>query len=510
LTPYRKDSSIYYSAEADSVDSPEFTPAPRLRQNNLFGELVNRFAQRISDIVSHKIRSATVAKPPVTAKPPRPKPKKPRLVPLPFILPNPVPSAPQWVDRSGKPVPVDQVGYKNGNVNTPVKITVTYNPKAQAYEQTSEPITRVVAPVTKSSGIYVMSKTGKNALSNVGVFRGTNKTSVRHAPAAISRRINVVNKPHMTLSTKGIVVKHKEYMTNIISSATTLGFNSYGVTLNPGKISAFPWLSTIAGNFDKYRILSCTISLVTNQPTTTAGRIGVGFDYDSTDPLPADRTDFFSLTHHAECAAWDSLEFKIPLQGGVRYVNSHTITDSKLIDYGQVIIMTDQIVTTGTAINLGDAIIEYTVELIDPQQAIMSTYLLLGGNSSAFDRMQQVGPVIAEIVPTTSTTVVDHELSIGYYMVVISGYDGGSGTPTASVVYSTGTTGKQNYYTAAAGFNYVGFVHVLKNDTILRVTYGSVAIADLETMVFTVTRIAPPIYVKGTAAVWNASITANL
>lgn len=213
---------------------------------------------------------------------------------------------------------------------------------------------------------YPMSKSGRRSLSNTGMFRGRNTTSTRNAPVAISRRMNVVNKPRMATSSKGIVIAHKEYMSNIVSSATTLTFNATALTLNPGKIAAFPWLSTIAGNFDKYRIMSCKISLVSNQPTTTAGRIGVGFDYDSTDPLPADRTDFFSLTHHAECSAWDSLEFDIPLQGGTRFVNSHTITDSKLIDYGQVIIMSDQIVATSS--NLGDAIIEYVVELLDPSK----------------------------------------------------------------------------------------------------------------------------------------------
>lgn len=387
---------------------------------------------------------------------------------------------------------------------TGVPYTKTTNP---SNKQTS--VDHDVQLVAKYQGKYVMGRTGKKALSNAA-FRGTNTSNVRHAPAAISRRMNVVNKPKMRNGKDGLVVHHKEYMSNIVSNATTLGFKAVGLTLNPGKISTFPWLSTLAGNFDKYRIISCTISLVTNQPTTTAGRIGVGFDYDSTDPVPDDRTDFFSLTHHAECAAWDCLDFTIPLQGGVRFVNSHTVTDSKLIDYGQVILMTDQIVTTGTAINLGDAIIEYAVELIDPQQAIMLTYALVGKNPPDFTSMTQVGPVIGEMVPTASTTVVEHRLSIGYYLIVVTADDTGTGTPGLSFNFTSGTTGKLNVASTTVVNTAVAVVHVLADDSTFRLTLSSVAINDLEGLFVYITRIAPPVYVKSVAATWQGNITASL
>lgn len=367
----------------------------------------------------------------------------------------------------------------------------------------------IVSPVANSSGSYIMSRTGKNALSNV--FRGTNVSTTRNAPAAISRRMNVVSKPRMSASRNGVIITHREYMSNITSSGLSNGFNAVGLTLNPGKIAAFPWLSTIAGNFDKYRILKCTISLVTNQPTTTAGRVGVGFDYDSTDPIPADRTDFFSLTHHAECAAWDSLDFAIPLQGGVRFVNSHTNTDSKLIDYGQVIVMADQVAATNA--NLGDVIISYSVELLDPQQAIMTTFMADGGLRASFDQLTLIGPSVAVPVPTVSTTVLDHRFAIGFYTAVFYSRDVGAGSP--SIAFNSTTNAIEPFGRLVAFGNTTDFTayiifHVIRDGCIIRATYSGVAISALERQHINFTRVTPAAFRQLNDGNWQANLTNTL
>jgi hypothetical protein len=491
IVPYKKDSSIYYSADADSLDSPAFTPAPTLRRGNLFGELVARSAQRVGDIVSHKLRSAVKPQLPVFSKPPRVKKKKSLLLPLPLLIPNPVPSAPQWVDSTGAPVPADRINYKNGDVNYPQKFTYTYNPKSQEYVKTVEPVS-AVKQVTAPSGTFVMSKAGKKAL-RVGdemimtrAPRSAVVKSVRMAPAAMSQRMKVDNKPRISASSKGIVVAHREYMSNILSSSSTLTFAALPLVINPGKISTFPWLSTIAGNFDKYRIRKLVVSLVSNQPTTVAGRIGVGIDYDSTDPLPADRAEFFSLTHHVECSAWDSITFNVPLQGGERFVNSHTVTDSKLIDYGQIIIMSDQIVAT--SVNLGDVIVDYVVELIDPQQAIMLTMGVVGQLIASFDKLSVLGPVTGAMVDTVSTTVLQFKMSIGRYSYSAMLYDGGAGSPTMAVTIAGGNPGRKYELASANVALSTGLFTVAVEGALLTFTFGGVAISALETIALQVTR----------------------
>ncbi len=392
----------------------------------------------------------------------------------------------------------------------PVVTSIPVGPKTNApviVQTTQGPV--AVVPLAKPSykpgkalGTYVMGKSGKMALSTMS-SRGI---STKRAPAAFSRRMNISNKPVMSASSKGINVRHKEYMTNIMSNATTLSYFSEALILNPGKINAFPWLSTIAGNFDKYKINRLTITLVSNQPTTTAGRIGVGIDYDSTDPMPVDRTEFFSLTHHVECSAWDSITFNVPLQGGVRFINSHTNTDSKLIDYGQIIIMADQVVTTGTAIDLGDAIIDYDIDLIDPQQAVMLTQSFTGTNPADFTKLEVTGPLIASIQSTISATVVDFKFAVGKYIFNEHIRDSAAASPVGNVTALTGIVGKKYGLGNTISYTANGVFTCNTDGAIVRITFSGAAFAGLETVSISFTRISAAVEQKLRALVWTENM----
>jgi hypothetical protein len=210
----------------------------------------------------------------------------------------------------------------------------------------------------------------------------------------------------------------------------------------------------MACNYDKYRFISLVARVISNQPTSTAGRIGIGIDYDSTDPQPADRMEFFSLTHHAEGAAWDSLVFPVPQLGGVRFVNSHTVSDSKLIDVGQLLVFADQIVATSTS--LADVILDYTVELIDPQQAVYATQGSLGANVAP-SALSTYGPVLGSITQI-STKIAQYNVGPGIYMVSVVANDGGGGTPTITTKVSAGNQGWHSFNsttTYSDGLSYV-------------------------------------------------------
>jgi len=260
----------------------------------------------------------------------------------------------------------------------------------------------------------------------------------------------------------------------------------------------FNWLSSFAANFDKYRILSFKAMFVSNQPTSTAGRVGLGIDYDSTDPLPADRTEFFSLTHNVESAPWDSLVLNVPFKPEVKFVNSHTTTDSKLIDYGQLVCMADQIVTSGTAITLGDVIIEYEIELLEPQQSVYSTTYFSGANIGAFSTLTVSGPTVAKMVATNSTTVLEFTLPDGYYLMSCSLVDGGAGTPGLTAVVHGGS-GTNTYTGDASSKVIVGRFKITSNDGSIKLTFSTVTIANLESILIAFTRISASNYSVGPA-----------
>jgi hypothetical protein len=310
------------------------------------------------------------------------------------------------------------------------------------------------------------------------------------APVSVSRRIGARNRPKFSNRTGNVVITHTEFIGNLYSSGTTLTYNASSYVINAGNFGTFPWLSTFSSNFDKYKMHKLVVHLVSNQPTSIAGRIGVGVDYDSTDPLPSDRGEFFNLTHHQETSPWDSLVFNVPIKPEEKFVNSHTTTDSKLIDCGQIVVMADQIVDTSA--NLADIIVEYTVELIQPQQAIFATQTFTGDNSATWSALSVYGPVLARMKPTTSTTVVEFTLPTGYYMANVMAYDA-AGTYTF-VAALHDAVGRQFYMNDTNGFMKTGVFKVTGPDGKFRLTLGTLTLPDIDEMVISFTRISAAVY----------------
>jgi len=319
-------------------------------------------------------------------------------------------------------------------------------------------------PSAKPLGVVAFSKPKGSYAKNVkfsvsqGVppmsYKAVKRTGTTVAPVAKGVKIATSNRPRIRSKGRGVVISHSEMIGTITSSSVSGAYECDSWVINPGKFSTTPWLATMACNYDKYRFISLVARVISNQPTSTAGRIGIGIDYDSTDPQPADRMEFFSLTHHAEGAAWDSLVFPVPQLGGVRFVNSHTVSDSKLIDVGQLLVFADQIVATSTS--LADVILDYTVELIDPQQAVYATQGSLGANVAP-SALSTYGPVLGSITQI-STKIAQYNVGPGIYMVSVVANDGGGGTPTISTKVSAGNQGWHSFNsttTYSDGLSYV-------------------------------------------------------
>lgn len=353
---------------------------------------------------------------------------------------------------------------------------------------------RTAAPVARAA----VKKMPVNSISLPG---GSYARSARLAPAAVSVRQRGAGKPRVRSSPRGVMISHTEMIGNLVSHSSTLLFNAVEYTANPGKFATFPWLSQLAGNFDKYVMHKLVVHLVSNQPTTTAGKIGIAFDYDSTDPLPTDRSEFFAMTHHVECAPWDSVSLSIPVDQVPRFVNSHTTTDSKLIDVGAIVVMADQIVATSTSV--ADIIVEYQVELLQPQQAIFTTMVMSWLAQSFTVSPNVAGPVVATVDLSTTANTLNLSLPQGYYAFSIGVYDAGGGSPTVTTTchnavgqcVRTGSSLLTGNNTLS-----VGVLKVVTNGALLRFVIGAVAAANCEMINVTVSRISATVYSNSSAA----------
>lgn len=319
------------------------------------------------------------------------------------------------------------------------------------------------------------------------------------APVARTLRIRKQSKPKQKNISNGVVITHSEMLSSVVTHGTTLTYQCDSLVANPGRSVMFPWLSTIAANYDKYRFRKLSVSFVTNQPTSVGGKVGIGFDYDSTDPVPGDRIEFFALTHHTEGAVWDSLTLPIPCDNQTRFTNTHTTTDHKLIDLGQVLVMTDQVVAT--AANVGDIIVDYEVELIAAQQSLFSTQIARAMNQTVasgldyFTSSQQAGPSHFTFI-TASVTQLFIGVSQGYYIMEAKIQDTGA-AGGVTVTASAPTAGVTITSSGRVLANKYSFVTIAVKCSVptgqFLITTGS-NLSSCENVMFYVSRVNPAVY----------------
>jgi len=326
------------------------------------------------------------------------------------------------------------------------------------------------------------------------------------APVAATRVVGRRGAPKTSALPNGVRVTHSELLTTIVSSSSANTFKAQGFVINPGKGDVFPWLSTMAVNYDKYRIVKMQVELITFSPTSTAGRVGVGYDPDSTDPLPYDRSEFFAMEKHMQGPVWQTIGLDLPTPKGELFVNSHTSSDSKLIDAGQFVVMTDQL--TGTSTSVCDVVVHYTVELLKPQQALFSTQYtdmaaVAWGANVYIDPAIHRGNTLTKFYSSDSSHV-RFVPPAGTYLVTVVAYDSGTGSPTVAFdnfsgnnIYKVLPTASTSVAVGSCIFKITNSPSVTSDGVVgayVALGIGTVATTALEGLHITLTRISPSVY----------------
>lgn len=387
---------------------------------------------------------------------------------------------------------------------------------ASVVEKVSNEMVKRVKNVSKKTKSEIKNEIKaivKRASSSSGSSRttavpGKVSYSMTNAPVAKSLKFSTRSRPKTRSTGKGVIITHTEMINTVVSGAPTsnvTAFSALGYRINPGVASIFPWLSSVAINYEKYRFKSLTFSAIPLVATNYSGRIGVGIDYDSTDALPANRQEFYALTAQCESMPWDPIMLPVQVDNNFRFTGTHTVLDSKLIDLGQVIVMSDSVSNGGTisaAINLFDLVVQYEVELIEPQQALFNTQtvstsspLVVGQTLGTGTNLAKVlGPQICNsgfLVLTTANMVVN--LAYGTYMLTAY-VNVPTETPSLDVVVDSGISKLTHKFAASTE----SMVKVLLN---VGIASGNVTIqmasstwnsANLNKLQIEVTRVTPP------------------
>jgi len=189
----------------------------------------------------------------------------------------------------------------------------------------------------------------------------------------------MVNGPPSLQSTRArsFTFRHREYLADVITGATSaFSINSY--PLNPGMPDTFPWLSTIAQNFEQYRIrgmvfeFKSTSADALNSTNTALGSVIMATDYNADSDTFESKAQMenheFASSARQSCSMLHAIECK-PSQTSISelYIRNETPPtgqDLRLYDLGRFSIAT--VGQQGASVNIGELWVTYEVELFKP------------------------------------------------------------------------------------------------------------------------------------------------
>lgn len=207
--------------------------------------------------------------------------------------------------------------------------------------------------------------------------------------------------PSMHTRSGDTIIAHREYITDILTSATPGAFNIQSFKINPGVSSTFPWLSEIASSYEEYEMLGCvfefksTSSDALNSTNTALGYVLQGTNYNAAAPNFQNKLAMLNTQYSTDCKPSQSCLHPIecdphfnPMMS--QYVRSGAVPageDAKTYDLGNYQIATGGM--QGTSVVVGELWVTYQIALrkpvFGPQQGagIMSDHWRLATVSSA-------------------------------------------------------------------------------------------------------------------------------
>lgn len=172
-------------------------------------------------------------------------------------------------------------------------------------------------------------------------------------------------------------IRHREYLGDVISSATAGAFQIQSFPINPGISASFPWLSNVCGaSFQQYRLHGMIFEYrsmsadALNSVNTALGTVVMCTDYDSVDvPFTSkqqmENTMFgvsckpaCNMIHAIECARFQTSISEL-------YIRAFGIpagADQRLYDMGKFYIAT--VGLQGTNVNCGELWVTYDISLM--------------------------------------------------------------------------------------------------------------------------------------------------
>jgi len=251
-----------------------------------------------------------------------------------------------------------------------------------------------------------------------------------------------------------IRLRHKEYLGDVLG---TVNFSNTPYAINPGLASTFPWLASIAANYQEYYFAGLMFSFVStsadalNSTNTALGKVIMATDYNASDNTFTTSTQMLATEFSNYGKPADNLLHAVECHPGTRptkwqYVRSSDVgtgRDPRLYDMGIF-----QIASQGmqAAANIGGLWVAYDIILckpIIPPQGLFS--------DSWFSTAASTSTTISPSAVSTSTRSIGLTLTGTAIAPVINfPLNIASGVYNFLFIY-TGPSGATSYTSPVAG-----------------------------------------------------------
>lgn len=262
---------------------------------------------------------------------------------------------------------------------------------------------------------------------------------------------NYTGAPKFVENSRAIRVCHKEYLGDISSS---INFSSTQYPINPGMVNTFPWLSTLAANFEQYQIQGMIFYFrsmsaeALNSTNTALGTIIMSTQYDALDTAFGSKYEMENWEYSS--SAKPSSDQLHPIECDPRqttiehlYVRSGSVpsgADQRLYDLGTFTIAS---VGSQAAAVVGELWVSYCVDLYKPlfepgSNLVYSAHYTIpvgGITTSAYFGSSIPSPTSyvsgsnLAITFTNTTMTFPNNIGSGVFLIFLA-YQGDAGTLT--------------------------------------------------------------------------------
>jgi len=232
----------------------------------------------------------------------------------------------------------------------------------------------------KGHGDYTVSRRTRNRGGGaIASIRGAGDYTVHSNSISLSSKVAADTDlvPSFRGKMRETRIQHREYLGDVISSATSGAFSNTMYRINPGIVTSFPWLSVIAQNFDQWKpngIVVCfkSTSSVYNGSSQALGTVIIASDYDLTDAAYSSKIEMENSEFAVSAKSSDNILHPIECAIGERQVKvlkcrGVTTPSDNLQWYDLCNLQVATQGITGSSVNLGELWVTYDISFYKEQ-----------------------------------------------------------------------------------------------------------------------------------------------